>query len=981
MSNQDLEQILSQLDNEKFFIAQGLNITKRRGKSWPCTCPFCGDKEHFNFDPKTGQWQCFKCSEKGNAVSFYAKIHNCSNGDAVKAIKQFLGIPEEDVAPKKNVHKNSKNTSKKSDSVHKNTATVHPFPAKNAKEQTPPQQPQQPGRPHVYERLVQLTHLTPEHREEFYKKRGFNDTIIDSLRFRSGGEYITGIVEQMQQEYPKDELINAGLLVEVNGTTVVNDQLLDGRVLIPYLDEMGLCYHLRPHKLGFKGIPVQPYCRLFLKNRPEHIILAESEFKATALHLGWGIPAIGIPGIPAFGDKNLPRLIDFLKEYDVRKVTVIFDSEEKGNPAYPNFKEKLEDRYDTQYWSYMMAYLLNKKGGFQTRVGWLPAEWRDEGKIDFDGALAQGRSREEILKVIDTAKIPNEFLDKLDDDAKKIVKRKITRHFAKVNIDREFNKYKVKKYREGKEIAEEYISNFVLNIKASFYTPNGAVRNVELINENGEVSEPFPIEPGSMAGVNEFRKFLLGKGNYLWEGTANDLNNMWKFEFARDTGEFIMLPEQIGRIKKDLWLFGNMAIKGNHSYRPDADGIIWIDGKGYKPQSFSVGPQGEQRENAIPALYDKSIDIELIADRLRHCIGGYEAYMMLGWVVATIFSNDIFNVYKSMPILFPHGKRESGKTTAMRWIMNFFGNEGDGISVGRTTTQNYVARVMSYYNSLGVWFDEYRNETGVIEKDGLFRSAYNRQLSGKGTATSFQSKGFSVYSTLAISGEELPRDNGLFTRCIPLQMSSYKRNRKHFSWLNNYSTQFSGFTYHLITNYELYKQKILDTIAEMKTSLVKREVTDRTAENWAICAGAFWAVIKQESEFFKWVEKNCQEIRKAGEGEHMLSQFWDDLNYLLSEGTLGAKHFKVENEKLYIWYEGIYVAWSVLFRKKTGRDPFDKMSILKYLTEEPYYLDATQKRLYGGSARRVHGIDLKLAPENIKELAGELTKTEKISEY
>ena len=71
----------------------------------------------------------------------------------------------------------------------------------------------------------------------------------------------------------------------------------------------------------------------------------------------------------------------------------------------------------------------------------------------------------------------------------------------------------------------------MINIKASFYTEEGIIRHVELVNEFGEKSNTFPMEAGVMAGVNEFKKFCFNKGNYVFEGSVQDLNNVWKYEF------------------------------------------------------------------------------------------------------------------------------------------------------------------------------------------------------------------------------------------------------------------------------------------------------------------------------------------------------------------------------------------------------------------------------------------------------------------
>jgi DNA primase len=740
------------------------------------------------------------------------------------------------------------------------------------------------------------------------------------------------------------------------------------------LDENGDAYHLRPHKLGFEGRPVELYCQYLLKDKPSEIVLTEGEFKAAAL-LQWGIPAIAMPGISAFGGKHFDRLVDLLKGSEVKKVTVIFDNEIKDNPDFPNYKEKPESRYDVELWSYLLAYRLFK-AGFTARIAKLPDEWRREGKVDFDSALAQGYTKEEILKVTDTSQTHKEYLESLPEASRRIVQRKISRHFNKVPIKREFNRYVAIRSTgrgEKRNIWEETISNFVLNIKSSFFTPDGVIRNVQLVNEYGETSETFALSPGEMAGLNEWKKFCFSKGNFVFEGNTQDLLNVWKLEFLRDIGDLIYMPDRIGYIEdRNLWLFGNMAIKNGKIYRPDNDGIIWIKGRGYKPQSLQIGARGEAIEDAIPSLSERKIDIKEIAQKMKQTIGGYEAYVGIGWVIATIFSSDIFKYYKCMPILFPHGKRESGKSTFMRWLMAFFGIETEGVGIAETT-QNFIARSLSYFSGLGAWFDEYRNEYRVIQKDGFFRSAYNRQMSGKGTATAFQARGFSVHASVAISGEELPKDNGLFTRLVPLQVSAYKRDRTWYEWFNRHAQEFSSFTLYLLLNYEELKPKILTNIAELKKALLQKDISDRTAENWAICTGCFDTVVFQDDEFISWVEQACQEVKLSGENEHMLNQFLSDILVLIIRDEINEDYITYEEEGklLCIWLSGVYNAWAMHYRSKTGREPFDEHSIRKYLQDEPYY-KGTDRIYFKNSRRRAVIIDVETAPEIVQDIASEV---------
>jgi ribosomal protein L37AE/L43A len=946
----DLDSIIGQLDIPQWFEINGLTIANRKGKSWKCLCPFCKDPTHFGLDPKTGLWKCYKCSRSGNAITFYAKLKNVKNGEAVKAIKKHLGIEDE---PKKPARKSTK---------------------KKKEEEAPPPKPvEQPEKvKQIYERFFTLLPLTDKHRETFKVKRGYTDEIIDALRFRSGGKHIAAIIEKLREEFAQEDLLNSGLLKKVNKSAVIEDQLLQDIPLIPYVDEKGAIYHVRPHKLGFEGFSTQIYCPYLLQGRQSsHVIYTEGEFKAAALYQ-WGIPGVAAPGISSFGKNNFDRLVNFLRKHGVEKVTVMFDNEKKDDPSLPNFKPRIDARYDTQFWAYIAAYKLNQ-AGIDANIANLPDSWRVNGKIDFDGALAQGHTREEIITAMEAGVPPEDYLDSLPEEALRIVRRKKAKFFSEdLPIRREFYKYVVTRTSRSGEKYEQFISNFVINITSSFFTPSGVVRNVVLVNEYGEKSDPFTLDPGDMAGVDSFKKFCFGKGNYIFEGRAEDLILIWKYEFLRDTGEIIYMPEKIGFLGNGLWLFGNMAIKNGEAIPPHSDGIVWLNGKGYKPQSMQIGSAGEAVEDAIPSLYEHDVDIRDIATKLYETVGGYEAYVAIGWVAGTIFSKEIFERYKIFPILFPHGKRESGKSTFMRWIQAFFGVESEGITIGGTTTANFIARVLSYYSSLGVWFDEYRNEIKVTQKDGFFRSAYNRQLSGKGTATAFQTRGFTVNSTVAISGEELPKDNGLFTRCIPLQISTNKRKSaggSHFEWINKHCRRFSGFVRHLIINHEQYLPKVLNNIAKTKGLLVQLDISDRTAENWAICAGAFEATVMEDDCFLDWVIDTCQEIRRTGENEHMLNQFWDDVNYLQSEGQLGNRFLKVSGERLHVWFKGVYETWSIHYRKKTGREPFDKMSIMQYLRDEPYFVSNTENTWMDQATRRTVSIDLNKATETILEIA------------
>lgn len=832
----------------------------------------------------------------------------------------------------------------------------------------------------IYTKFLQDAELTNVDRETLKAKRGFLDKIIDKFKFVSSQKDNRKIINNLRNDYEDQALLKYGILEEVNDNLRPCSMLLDDRIIIPYLDESGeKATLLRPHKLGLKGVNIQPYCPFLLRNKPKHIVLTEGEFKAVAL-AQWEIPGIAIPGIQSFSGTHFDKLVDFLKEHKVKKITVIFDNEVKDNPDYKNYKEKPEDRWDTPFWACVMQDKL-KKESFNTKISWLPDDWQENGKIDFDAALAQGRTYDEIIEIKNKRKKKDKFINSLPKEGQKIVRRKLVDYLSKGPVERELNRYLIWKTAKGGSSYPDYISNFVINIKSSFFTPDGVMRYVQFVNEFGEKSKTFVLEPSDMAGVGKFKEYCFSRGNYIWEGSGSDLQEVWKYELRRDTGDMIYTPEVIGEIEPGFWLFGNIAVKNGKVYHPDSDGIFWIESIGYKPQSLSVGPRGETMEDAIPSLYldDKEVDIVEIAETLKNNLGGYEAYVGLGWVIATIFSRVIFEEFDNFPFLFLHGKRESGKTTFLKWLMSFFGLETDGTSI-HETSQNYIMRVLSYFSSMGVWFDEYRNTRKVTQNDGYLRSAYNRQLSGKGIKSPFGAKAYKVKATLALSGEELPKDSGLFTRLVPLQMSANKRNREYYERLKRMTEKFSGFTLYLIKNYDEYKDEIISTIKELRSALVKQEITDRTAQNWAVIAGAFYATVKEDQKFIEWVLKSCQEVRKTAEDEHILNIFWNDVVIMHSDFEINDKHvtdyYDKDKELIAIWFPAVYNIWAKYYRSRTGKEPFDKASISSYIKDESYYVDNKTVRL-NGKVRGCYLIEPEKGPKLLEELKAAVIEQKK----
>jgi hypothetical protein len=168
-------------------------------------------------------------------------------------------------------------------------------------------------------------------------------------------------------------------------------------ILIPYFNSDGDLFYLRPHKGGIKGQRPHLYVPR-TAGRPDerqftNVLLTEGEFKAASvmqfLPPDWAVAAL--PGITMCQNYFIMfELKRWLKLIGAKRVTVVYDNEDKSNPALPGYKADPDKRHDVRIWAGVLAEKLHEEMKLTTLVGILPKEMRDEnGKADWDSCMAR----------------------------------------------------------------------------------------------------------------------------------------------------------------------------------------------------------------------------------------------------------------------------------------------------------------------------------------------------------------------------------------------------------------------------------------------------------------------------------------------------------------------------------------------------------------------------------------------------------------
>lgn len=417
-------------------------------------------------------------------------------------------------------------------------------------------------------------------------KRGFSPEIIRLCGFRSNNAHNREPLMALLEEYPVDALVAEGIFKRERfkephpagqlvgwGRTGKKDPQT-GReifspevepIIIPYF-EHGVPYYLRPHKGGLKK-PEDPFsqvafdadedddddpeekpCASFVYVPPGTAelvaendgmcIFTEGEFKAVACRQAL-VPAIATPGTSFMKNARFRRrLTAVLEELGVTNLVVIYDNEVKDDPQFSTFKEDPHDRYDVQVWAayaqIMLAPIMARVGG-SCRVGWLPDEFRENGKADFDGVLAKcvyahglrdgtTKARRVFLKTVADARRPGEFVDLFADTAQRIIQWKIKQKLHKWKLLSGGSKESERSVRfsemDGDKAIDRELAGSFRDVVGCYYKRANVSKEergelVKLLNTLGERVEELK---GAGKGIDDAKtRIILAKRDAIFE--------------------------------------------------------------------------------------------------------------------------------------------------------------------------------------------------------------------------------------------------------------------------------------------------------------------------------------------------------------------------------------------------------------------------------------------------------------------------------
>lgn len=307
---------------EKFDI---INVAKKCGiqfypyegnsVEYKALCPFCGDNSyHLGLNRKSDIFNCFRCKEKGNSVSLYAKLHGISNKEAYMTIRN-----------------NSDNLF--DDKVITFTPNTE-RPMKSLSE-----------RHNVYYDFLNLLRLNNFHRDNL-RKRGLTDAFIHQFMYKSipiDNVFRREILEKLSSRHDLEGI--PGFCIDKTGTTQMFYKKCGG-VFIPVCNHQGYIQGLQMRldistdsdmkkfrwfssKHFENGTGAKPWIHVVGDTTAKEACLTEGPMKADVSSiLSDGKLFIAVPGVNAI--EYLPQTI---KELHITKIYEAFDMDKRSSPA------------------------------------------------------------------------------------------------------------------------------------------------------------------------------------------------------------------------------------------------------------------------------------------------------------------------------------------------------------------------------------------------------------------------------------------------------------------------------------------------------------------------------------------------------------------------------------------------------------------------------------------------------------------------
>ena len=922
-----IQHIKTEADLKRVVESLGVELRKA-GANYVGRCPFHNEKTgSFTVHPRNNHWKCYGCGEGGNAIDFVMKKKGCDFIEAVKYIADVIGYTLTDdyheTAEQRQVRE------RKMQQVDVNKLAVVWFQEQLRKN---------------------------KEAKAYVESRGWNDETVQQWELGYAPDDFNALFDWLRKEkqVPYDVLTRSTLFGKSKQGTYFSR--FRDRVMFPILNAAGepvafsgrILHQETEHNKGkyinSSGDEEDPN-NIYVKGetlfgwnfaRPEavkqgEVVLVEGNPDTIKMH------QIGVCNVVAACGTALTKKQAEILAKSVSRAILLYDSDDAGQAAtekngavlleagimvytltIPDTKEGKKQDPDTFFESkeHFAEFAKGRKSWFafvaekrRKTLGESPDPSEVSTIANDMAKLLLTREEGERLGIVDQlAKIiPPK---KVWNASLKQATQKTTRELNTMGFTQEQEKmideygffvrnhsYQIITTQDG---GYREVSNFELEPLFHIESTINAKRLYRLTNNKG-VRRELEIAQKDMVSLTAFKTKVESFGNFLFTGSDADLNKIkrYLYEHTKTCREV----EQLGWQREGFWAWSNGVIDANGEMR-SIDELGSVEAKGqwyYLPalSSFFKADtqlfQFERRFIHTPG----TADLYTLAEKML-VVYGDNAIVGIGYTLATLFRDYIFNRFNSFPMLNIFGQKGTGKTEMAITLLHLFGNHADGLNMTNATLPALADHVSHCRNAL-VHIDEYKNsvEYDKIEflkglYDGTGRSRMNMDRDKKKEMTP-------VDCGIILTGQErTTADNALFSRVIYLTVSQTiftAEQNAAYEDLKKYEKQgLTCITNELLSQREWvlanYEKQLANTKEEIRQAVDTRHIEGRILQNWTLVLAMLRTLdgrvalpfnySKALEVFVSGMERQNGEVKSSNE----IANFWIAVETMLTNGDI-----------------------------------------------------------------------------------------------
>ena len=534
------------------------------------------------------------------------------------------------------------------------------------------------------------------------------------------------------------------------------------------------------------------------------------------------------------------------------------------------------------------------------------------------------------------------------------------------------------------------ITNFTIEIVYTFLYDDAQRYRVAIIRSNLGQTSRVIIGSDAKTNLSKFQHLMADCIDGIFRGNINDFNNMWTYLSKKYTERLVMVPSRVGHLPHiGGWLFNNLYISNSgRVVTPDEDGIMWLHADhGVKPisiiQSKTEGILGMFRSNnGIPALNytipadDRQSFYELEGDFLHYLCDLFgdtgKAVTYLAFCRMFCQSDDIFDIYKFVPVPVLWGRAGRGKSTMLGWMLDMYGMEEKGM-FSYASLKSYVgwSRKMDYYCSLPTAVDELRSDDRLEAFSAKMRDVFSRTATAVGGNDTRVVRVTQVNSVTIISGQDNFVDDATKQRCIPIEVGKLPadleaRRNKAYKEVGKLVPLLPNFGFHWILESCDVDQSRMATEVKELAEIIRMRLTrsdSRMANLWACVAHFGMRLAERHLPGFSYLDYAISAAdSNASDNQEVdiINHFWESVQILQSQVNVrvDTRHIMVKDDNLYIHIPTVY---DLILNNRINKGSgvlHSRTAIVKSLEGEEYFAGKQQIRMGDGILMRTIAINL-----------------------